>query len=130
MSIPVPHVLSWPLDSIDERGRFAFSRDDDSVREVIRNILLTRPGERLMRPQFGAGLLDFIHQPNTETTRTLMANVVKKAIEQWETRVLVSAVEVLADTVSLAKVQIVIRYQMRYARQPLQMTLGLDLNAV
>ena len=129
MAIPIPSVMSWPLGSIDQQGRLAFSSDDSSVREVIRNILLTRPNERLMRPQFGAGLLDFIHQPNNETTRTLMARVVKKAIEQWETRVLVDDVSVLADNTSLSKVQIIIRYQMRYARQPLQMTLGLDLNA-
>ncbi len=130
MSIPIPKVMSWPLGSVDEQGRLAFASDDDSVREVIRNILLTRPGERLMRPQFGAGLLDFIHQPNNETTRTLMANVVKKAIEQWETRVLVDGVTVLPDTTSLSKVQIIIRYQMRYARQPLQLSLGLDLNQI
>lgn len=128
MTIPVPYVMSWPLEGVDEQGRLGYASDDLSVREVIRNILLTRPGERLMRPQFGAGLLDFIHQPNNETTRTLMANVVKKAIAQWETRVLVDTVEVQPDSVSLSKVQIIIRYQMRYSRQPLQLTLGLDLN--
>jgi len=130
MTIPIPSVMSWPLGSVDGFGRMAFSSDDDSVREVMRNILLTRPGERLMRPQFGAGLTDFIHQPNTETTRTLIANVVKKSIAQWETRVLVSSVDVQPDITSLAKVQIIIRYQMRYARQPLQLILGLDLNQI
>ncbi len=128
MNVPVPNVMSFPLGGVDELGRMAFSSDDDSVREVIRNILLTRPGERLMRPQFGAGLLDFIHQPNNETTRTLMANVVQKSIEQWETRVKVEGVSVVPDQTSLSKVQIIIRYQMRYGQQPLQLTLGLDLN--
>jgi phage baseplate assembly protein W len=122
--------MSWPLEGVDENGRLSFVSDDYSVREVIRNILLTRPGERLLRPQFGAGLLDFIHQPNNETTRTLIANVVQKAIEQWETRVIVDSVSVVPDSVSLSCVQIVIRYQMRYARQPLQLTLGLNLNQV
>ncbi|HWV14430.1 MAG TPA: GPW/gp25 family protein [Cellvibrio sp.] len=130
MTIPVPQVMSWPLEGVDAQGRLGYASDDLSVREVIRNILLTRPGERLMRPQFGAGLLDFIHQPNNETTRTLMANVIKKAIAQWETRVIVDTVEVQPDSASLAKVQIIIRYQMRYSRQPLQLTLGLDLNQV
>ena len=123
-------VMSWPLEGVDENGRLSFVSDDYSVREVIRNILLTRPGERLLRPQFGAGLMDFIHQPNNETTRTLIANVVQKAIEQWETRVIVDSVSVVPDNVGLSCVQIVIRYQMRYARQPLQLTLGLNLNQV
>jgi phage baseplate assembly protein W len=128
MGIPVPNVLSWPLGGVDENGRMAFASDDDSVREVMRNILLTRAGERLMRPTFGAGLLDFVHQPNNETTRNLMANLVRKAIEQWETRVRVDSVSVLADSASVSKVQVIIRYQMRHLGQPLQLTLGIDLN--
>ncbi len=128
MAIPVPKVMSWPLGGVDESGRLSYATDDDSVREVIRNILLTRAGERLLRPEFGASLLNFIHQPNNETTRTLIASQVKKAIEQWETRVLVDDVSVQPDSASLSKVQIAIRYRMRYARQPLQLTLGLDLN--
>ena len=127
MYVPVPNVLSWPLGGVDEEGRLGYASDDDSVREVIRNILLTRPGERLMRPQFGAGLLDFIHQPNNETTRNLMANVIRKAIEQWETRVRVEAVDVLPDRTSLSVVQIIIRYHMRHNRKAQQLTLGLDL---
>jgi len=127
MGIPVPNVLSWPLGGVDENGRMGFASDDDSVREVMRNILLTRAGERLMRPTFGAGLLEFVHQPNNETTRNLMANLVRKAIEQWETRVRVDSVSVLADSTSVSKVQVIIRYQMRHLGQPLQLTLGIDL---
>lgn len=128
MAIPIPNVLSFPLGGVDENGHMAFASDDDSVREVIRNILLTRAGERLMRPQFGAGLLDFVHQPNNETTRNLMANLVRKAIEQWETRVTVDSVSVLPDSASVSKVQIIIRYQMRHLGQPLQLSLGIDLS--
>jgi phage baseplate assembly protein W len=107
----------------------AYADDDQSVREVIRNILLTSPGERLMRSAFGAGLLEFIHQPNNETTRTLVANLVRKAIEQWETRVKVDDVSVLPDSQSLTQVQIVIRYQMRHSPQPMQLSLGMDLTS-
>jgi len=127
---PVPNVMSWPLEGVDENGRLQYAHDDDSIREVIRNILLTRPGERLMRPQFGAGLLDFIHQPNNVTTRAIMANVVRKAIEQWETRVRVESVEVLPDSSRLSTVQIIIRYSMRHAPQPRQLTFALDLGSV
>lgn len=130
MSIPTPQVVSWPLEGVDENGRLSFTRDDQSVREVIRNILLTRPGERLMRPQFGAGLLDFIHQPNNQTTRNVMSNVIRKAIEQWETRVQVESVQVLPDQSNLSVVQVLIRYQMRYSGQLNQLSFGLQLNEV
>ena len=132
MNINIPQVLSWPLNGVDENGRWSYASDDDSVRQVIRNILLTRPGERLMRPQFGAGLLDFIHQPNNETTRNIMANVVRKAIEHWETRVLVESVDILPDRNSVSTVQIIISYQLRHAQRhsqrQKQLTLGFDLS--
>lgn len=127
MEIPAPKVMSWPLEGIDQNGRLTYASDDDSVRQVIRNILLTSPGERLMRPQFGTGLFDFIHQPNNETTRNVMANVVKKSIEQWETRVEVESVEVLPERNNLSVVQISIRYRMRHTQQKAQLSLAFDL---
>jgi len=130
MSAPTPQVMSWPLGGLTDDGRMAYTTEDDSVREVIRNILLTRPGERLRRNNFGAGITRFIHQSNTVTTRTMIANVVRKAIEQWETRVIVENVEVIPDQLELATVHINIRYQMRYSRRLNQLTLSLDLNAV
>lgn len=130
MSAVIPKVMSFPLGGVDAQGRLLYADDDQSVREVIRNILLTNPGERLMRPVFGAGLLEFINQPNNETTRTLLANIVRKSIEQWETRVKVDEVNVLPDPQSLTQVQIMIRYRMRHSPQPLQLSLGMDLSSL
>lgn len=119
--------MSWPLGAVDEQGRLPYAQDEKSIREVMLNILLTRPGERLMRPGFGAGLLDFVHQPNNETTRHLMADVIRKSIDQWEPRVEVEGVDVLPDPDNLALVDINIRYRMRYSMQPLQLGLSLTL---
>jgi phage baseplate assembly protein W len=130
MSAVLPKVMSFPLGGVDAQGRLGYTEDDQSVREVMRNILLTSPGERLMRPMFGAGVLEFIHQPNSETTRTLLANLVRKAIDQWETRVKVDEVNVLPDPQSLTQVQIVIRYRMRHSPQPMQLSLGMDLSSL
>lgn len=130
MAAVIPTVMSFPLGGVDENGRFDYALDDASVREVIRNILLTGPGERLMRPEFGAGLLEFVNEPNNETTRTLMAKLVRKALEQWETRILVDDVTVLPDPQSLTQVQIMIRYQMRHLPQSLQLNLGINLSGL
>ena len=126
MRTPLPHIQSWPLSGIDEQGRLGWSVDDRSVREVMLNILLTRPGERLQRPDFGAGLLNFAHQPNNETTRNLIAGVVHKSLERWETRVIVEAVEVAPSPTSVADVHINIRYRPRHTQTPAE--LGFTLN--
>lgn len=129
MTRVVPLIQSWPLDGIDANGRLAAARDDESVREVMLSILLTRPGERLMRPQFGAGLLDFVHQPNNQTTRALIANLVKKAIGEWETRVVVLGVEVSPDPDDPAEVHIEVQYRLRHATVPQGLGLSLRLGA-
>lgn len=128
VSVPKPKVMSWSLEGVGEDGRWRHADNDESVREVIRNILLTRPGERLMRKQFGAGLLDFIHQQNNQTTRNVMAEIVRKAINQWETRVQVEDVEVSPDNENLSLVQIIIRYRMLYSGQHNQLSFGINLD--
>lgn len=126
MAAPIPNILSWPLGAVDTDGRLSWSKDDQSVREVMLNILLTRPGERLQRPDFGAGLLNFVHQPNNETTRHLIASQVHKALTLWESRVEVDEVEVQPSPTSLADVHINIRYRMLHTQTPAE--LGFTLN--
>ena len=58
------------------------------MRESIRIILLTEPGERLMREGFGCGLRRFLFEPNTATTRAADPRArSSQAIGRWEPRV-------------------------------------------
>ena len=127
MRTPLPYIRSWPLGGVDADGRLNWTLDDQSVREVMLNILLTRPGERLQRPDFGGGLLNFVHQPNNETTRNLIAGVVRKSLERWETRVIVEAVEVAPSPTSLSDVHINILYRMRFSPLPAELGFTFDL---
>ena len=49
----------------DGRGRTALTTDDDHIRDMIEQFLFTNPGERVNRPDFGAGLLRLIFAPNS-----------------------------------------------------------------
>ncbi|MCQ8119899.1 GPW/gp25 family protein [Methylomonas rosea] len=128
MRTPVPEIMSWPLGNIDADGHLSWTRDDQSIREVMLNILLTRPGERLQRPSFGAGLLNFVHQPNNETTRHLIAGVVRKSLETWEPRVEIDEVQVQASPASVADVHINIRYRLRNSQRPAELGFTLNLS--
>jgi len=88
--------LSFP-PRVGADGRLAWSEGEDNVRESIRLILMTEPGERLMREDFGCGLRRFLFEPNTVTTRELIRERVGKAIDRWEPRVKVDDVTVEAD---------------------------------
>lgn len=78
-------------------GRIAWSEGEANVREAIRIILSTEPGERLRLPEFGAGLRRFLFEPNTLATHTLIRQTIAEALKRWEPRVQVEAVEVQAD---------------------------------
>jgi phage baseplate assembly protein W len=78
-------------------GRLAFSAGSENVRQSIRIILLTRPGERLMLSGFGAGLNGFLFEPNTVATRRLIRQEIERALEAWEPRISLQSVTVDED---------------------------------
>ena len=59
----MPH-LDFPYH-IDGTGRSATTGAADHVRDLIEQVLFTAPGERVMRPTFGSGLLALVFEPNS-----------------------------------------------------------------
>ncbi|MCN9241503.1 GPW/gp25 family protein [Streptomyces sp. RY43-2] len=60
----------------DRRGRTAHARPAEHVHDLIEQLLFTSPGERVMRPDFGCGLLDLVFAPNSpELVSTLELSV-------------------------------------------------------
>lgn len=130
-NIPTPKLSSLPLfDGIGENGQWPWANTNKSVREVMLNILLTRPGERLMRPEFGAGIDNYVHLPNTETTRALIADVVKRALTRWEPRVDLDTVTVQPDPQRPSHVNLSIRYRLRYGGEVDSLDLALELSTL
>ena len=68
------------------------SMDHAHIHESILQILGTRPGERLMNPEFGSHLKDLVFEPNDRVLRGLLRHYVIDAIERWEKRVYVKGV--------------------------------------
>ena len=79
---------------LDGEGRFSWAVGHQSVRESIRIILTTEPGERLMLPSFGAGLRSFLFEPNVPATHRLIEERVQFALRRWEPRIALDAVVV------------------------------------
>lgn len=110
---------------VDADGRIAWSYGEENVRQCIRALLLTEPGERLMREEFGCGLRRFLFEPNTVTTRELIRERVSLAITRWEPRVTVEDIQVEADPVEARVVHLTILFRMM-ATSALE-SLGLSL---
>src|SRR5215213_9245190 len=88
---PLGQRLAFP-PRVDADGRLAWSAGEANVRESIHLILLTEPGERLMREEFGCGLRRYLFEPNTVTTRELIRERIANAIKAREPRVRVETV--------------------------------------
>lgn len=122
-------LLGWPfLPLPDQQGVIAWPGLEQSVRDSIRVLLSTRPGEQLMRPDFGAGLERLLHEPNVLATRRQIRDLVQTAITRWERRVLLDRVDVweVADEPNHVRVEIAYRLARTGAPGAMNVTLQLE----
>jgi phage baseplate assembly protein W len=89
--------LDFPY-RFDARGRTATTTRDDHIRDLIEQLLFTAPGERVMRPDFGSGLLALVFEPNSATLAATTQMLVQAALQQHLGGLIaVQAVEVRND---------------------------------
>jgi uncharacterized protein len=74
--------LAFPFRS-DRRGRTAHAGYDEHVRDLVEQLLFTSPGERLIRPDFGCGLLDLVFTPNSPELASAMELSVQASLQRW-----------------------------------------------
>jgi phage baseplate assembly protein W len=103
---------AFPL-GITVDGRPLMRAYDDDVHEAIVIILGTSPGERVMRPDFGAGLDDFVFEPVNPTTMTRVQTRVHDALVDWEARIDVVDVTVDTDPDTRDRLNIKVDYRVR-----------------
>ena len=116
----------WPLLPLpDANGQLHYPTVEESVRQSIKIILLTRTGEQLMRPGFGAGLENFLHEPNTLVTRKRIQDLVSESLNRWESRIILNQVDVEEVPESPTQIRIQILYQLR--RTGISQQLGLTM---
>jgi uncharacterized protein len=94
-------------------GKPAEAAYEEDIRQAIRIILGTNPGERVMRPDFGAGLSTFVFEPVNTTTMALLQTRVQTALVAWEPRIDVEAVSVTTDADERNRLLIDMTYRVR-----------------
>jgi phage baseplate assembly protein W len=95
----------------DDTGAIELVAGAGDVERAMYLILVTSPGERPMRPEFGCRLQDFVFAPADATTAGLIAYEVRTALERWEPRVALEDVVVSADPDDAATLWIDVRYR-------------------
>jgi uncharacterized protein len=103
----------WAFPVCVDAGRTATAAYDEDVRQAILIILGTDHGERVMRPDFGAGLRAFVFEPLNPATMEALRQRVLEALIDWEPRIDVDSVTATADVASVGKVLIEMSYRVR-----------------
>ena len=67
----------------DDRKRTASARGEAVIRQMIEQVLFTSPGERVMRPTFGSGLLQLTFEPNSDQLAATTQALVQGALQEW-----------------------------------------------
>lgn len=98
---------------VDSRGDVELSAGVDDIEESIRIILGTAKGERIMRPDFGCGIHEYVFSAVNATTLNLIETSVRDALGNWERRIEVQRVEASTDELDTGKLMIHIDYRVR-----------------
>lgn len=106
--------IDYPLH-FDGRGRTALTGDANYIRDLIEQVLLTAPGERVMRPGFGSGVMQLVFAAASPEVAATAQFLIQGALQQWLSDVItVEAVEVEAQDGALL---ITVQYVERLSQQ-------------
>lgn len=127
---PANKTINWPLLPLpDANGHLRFPDLGESVRQSIKIILQTSPGERIMRPAFGGGLQTMLHEQNTLTTRRRIQDLITESLARWEKRILLDRVDVWEIEDHPTAVRVEIAYRLRRVNTPQQLGITMELQA-
>jgi phage baseplate assembly protein W len=102
---------SFPYD-VAATGEVRMVELEEDIRQSVRIILETGLGERVMRPDFGAGLRDLVFEPMSAATIALVRHRVEQALINWEPRIDSITVTVTTDPPQ-GRLMIALHYRVR-----------------
>lgn len=122
----------FPLRSNRVDGSYQLNKTIiDSVRQNLRNLLLTNPGEKVMDPEFGAGLQRFLFENMADTIglRSNVANVIISQVEKYMPFVEVLDIDTSFGDPTLGEIDNLLKVKIRFLVKPLNQTDILIINS-
>jgi phage baseplate assembly protein W len=108
----------FPLQIGSAAGRVAEEEYERHIAQMIRQVILTAPGERINLPEFGCGVRQLLFAPNSQILATTSQFLIFQALDRWLGDVIENiAVEVLAEEEKLC---VTIKYTVRRTRNTLE----------
>lgn len=103
MATPI-QAMRYPFAIDAGGGKLALQTDYEAyIKQLVLQVLLTAPGERINRPTFGAGVRKLVFTPLAESTASLAETAIFEALRTWlGTFIRVDAVQARAQDSTLA----------------------------
>lgn len=98
---------------VDPQGLVRMSEYEEDIREAIRIVLATAKGERVMRPDFGCGIHDYVFAAISTSVLGLIEASVTEALIKWEPRIELIGVKAHTEELSQGKLLISVDYRVR-----------------
>jgi len=113
------HGWAFPVRLDSDHRLLMTASGDEAIRQSIWMILGTARGERVMRPDFGCDIHDFVFDVHDAGTAGAICEAVREALTRWEPRIDVLDVATVPDVVGTLdiaepnRILIEINYQVR-----------------
>lgn len=103
----------------------AVRRNEASVKEAIKNLILTDRGERLMQPLLGGNIRAMLFENNTPATIKLIQDQIETTIREYEPRAQLIDVTV-TSAINDNKIQVSIWFYINSIEEPVTVTVFLE----
>jgi phage baseplate assembly protein W len=104
--------LNFPV-RVNALGSVELVNGEKDIQQSIEIILGTRPGERVMRPDFGCRAHDLLFEPRDAVMIGKLQDDVMEALTRWEPRIQVLSVDPVLDEDTDGAVLVTIEYQIK-----------------
>lgn len=109
--------VAFPL-SLSARGQLSMVSGDQAIQQAILMLLMTAPGQRVMRPEYGCRIHELVFSPGDATTLGLASYYVDEALKRWEPRIEVGHVKARVDPTEQGRILLDISYQAKGQPEP------------
>lgn len=98
-----------------------------AVRQSILLLLSTRPGERVMRPEYGCDLHSLAFDTADETAAGVAIHLVREAVERWEPRAEILGVDASLRDAGEGRLVVTLDYRVRQTGETDRLVYSLSL---
>jgi phage baseplate assembly protein W len=102
---------SFPPSFDNQSRSVKMVSEEEDIRQSIRIILGTIPGERIMFPEFGCGIIKRVFETRDATSMTILKDLIYDSILFFEPRIKSEEISIVSDPINRGKLLVNISYK-------------------